>query len=406
MTATTTASMPIAAFDPFVTPTQNASGSTVVAFSGTTSDPAQVANIELYSRNNGSMQDLGGTGQIATPVWNFSDTLSSAGTYTFNARIVSLTGTSVINSPFELITGIKGQPYVTQELTLNSQNVVTSVTGFDASGNIVYQTTNVGGAAATALPHISFDSTSTFESASSATLTGTTTAPANVSSIVIFDGTLSQTVDPTTGAVLSTAKALGTATLSTNGTWSFDANVSPGQHEFTAVATTFGGSTTAAQSSYELSTGIVGKPYVFQEIDQNAAGKAVATISYASNGSVVGQSASGGVNLQSGTSAGQVIHSSSNDVMTGSGGSTTFVFTPGFGQDEITNFNYASGTQAHDIISVPKAEFQSMAQLFHHITTGLDGSAVLHLNPSNSIKIDGVTKAELITHSSDFRFHG
>lgn len=46
-----------------------------------------------------------------------------------------------------------------------------------------------------------------------------------------------------------------------------------------------------------------------------------------------------------------------------------------------------------------------MASLFHHITTALDGDAVIHLDRRDTIKVDGITKAELITHPSDFRFH-
>jgi len=43
--------------------------------------------------------------------------------------------------------------------------------------------------------------------------------------------------------------------------------------------------------------------------------------------------------------------------------------------------------------------------VFHHTTTALDGSAVIHLDKSDSIKVDGVTKAQLIANAGDFRFH-
>ena len=193
--------------------------------------------------------------------------------------------------------------------------------------------------------------------------------------------------------------------MSKDGTWTFDAHLSPGPHQFTAVETTFSGGVISTQSPYELVTGIVGQSYAVQEIDQSASGQVVATVNYAADGSPVGSSASGGISLQTGSAAGQVIRSSANDVMTGNGGSTTFAFSSGFGQDEITNFNYDSSSQPHDIISVPSGKLHSLAQVYHHITTALDGSAVLHLDQNDSIKIDGVTKADLITHPSDFRFH-
>ena len=97
--------------------------------------------------------------------------------------------------------------------------------------------------------------------------------------------------------------------------------------------------------------------------------------------------------------------------MTGDGtGNTTFQFRRGFGQDEITNFQYLSAAQSptgieHDVVSLPQAAFSTMAQVMRHTTTSLDGSAVIHLSPTDSIKLDGVTKADLITHPNVFRFH-
>ncbi len=106
-----------------------------------------------------------------------------------------------------------------------------------------------------------------------------------------------------------------------------------------------------------------------------------------------------------------MIRSSHNDVMTGDGtGSTSFVFRRGFGQDEITNFNYLNAAQSpggieHDTISLPQAAFQTIAQVLRHTTSALDGSAVIHLSRTDTIKLDGVTKADLITHPDVFRFH-
>ena len=131
----------------------------------------------------------------------------------------------------------------------------------------------------------------------------------------------------------------------------------------------------------------------------------------AADGTVASRSNNGGPTVNGGSSTAEVIRSAYDDVMTGDGtGNTTFQFRRGFGQDEITNFNYLNATQSpagieHDVLSLPQAVFQHLAQVMRHTTTARDGDAVIHLSPSDSIKLDGVTKAELVTHPDVFRFH-
>ena len=414
--ATNSATTPIAlspvfapVFHPAIAPVVGPDGKTNLTITGTDGDSSQVANLDVYA--NG--QVVGSTGQLSGISWAV-DVALDPGVYLFTANAYEFTGQLASTNSLEFITGIQGKPYVTQELNINAQGVVTGVTNFDADGNTIFNNGASGGASTAAHPQVAFDSKSKPETATSALLSGTTTSPGNVASITIYDGDLKQTIDPTSGQVLLSAKPLGTATLPSDGSWSFDAHVSPGVHKFTAVETSFDGSTTTAQTAYQLVTGIVGESYSLQEVDLGVGGKILSTTNFDATGVAVGQSAFGGTNIQNATGPGQVLHSAANDVMTGKGGGTTFSFTPGFGQDEITNFSYGSGSvsasgastqQAHDIISVPVSQLQSLNQVYHHITTGLDGSAVLHLNPNDSIQIDGVTKAELIAHPSDFRFH-
>ena len=318
-------------------PVVGSDGKTNLTVTGNDGDFSQVANLEVYA--NG--QVVGETGQLSGVSWAV-DVALDPGAYLFTANAYEFAGELASGNSFELITGIQGQPYVTQELNLNAQGVVTGVTDFDAEGNTVFNGAS-GGAATATHPQVAFDSKSKPETATSALLSGTTTSPSNVARITIFDGDLKQTIDPTSGQVLPSAKALGTATLPGDGSWSFDAHVSPGVHKFTAVETNFDGSTTTAQTAYQLVTGIVGESYSLQEVDLGVGGKTLSTTNYDAAGVAVGQSAFGGTNIQNATGPGQVLHSAANDVMAGKGGGTTFSFTPGFGQDEITNFSYGSG---------------------------------------------------------------
>ena len=380
-----------------------------VLLSGTVTNAAYIANLEIY--DNGT--DLGGTGgfQASNAGWSFTATLKP-GQHFFKAVVTELSGASyAVESPFQLVTGIHNQPYVYQELDENAAGVVTRVSNYDGSGTLVSQTAVAMNGRSAAPLSIAFDPTTTYGGPTDALLTGTTSAYGSASAIEIFDGPANSVIDPSSGGVRATASLLGHATLGNDGTWSFDAHVSPGLHAFTAVATGVNGLTAVAQSSFAVQTGVVGKPYVYQEIDHTASGGVAAITSYAADGTVVGRSNNGGSTINGGSSNGEVLTSSYNDVMTGDDtGNTTFVFKHGFGRDEITNFNYLNATQSpsqieHDVLSLPQAVFQNMAQVIRHTTTALDGDAVIHLNRTDTIKLDGVTKAELITHPDVVRFH-
>ena len=382
-----------------------------VLIGGAVTNTADIANIEVY--DNGT--DLGGIGgfRASNQGWTFQATLAP-GKHFVTATVTELSGASyTVDAPYELVTGIQNQPYIYQELDQNPDTrVVTRISDYDGSGTLVSQTAVATNGGAAAPLSVSFDPTATFGGPTEALLTGTTSAYGSATSVEIFDGTVGTTVDPRTGAISPTAKALGYATLGTDGTWSFDAHVSAGDHVFTAVATGATGLVASSQSAFSIDAGVVGSPYVYQEIDHSASGGVVAVTSYAAGGAVVGRSNDGGPTVNGGTSTAEVIRSASDDVMTGDGtGDTTFQFRRGFGQDEITNFNYLSAAQSptgieHDVISLPQSVFTTLAQVMRHTTSALDGDAVIHLSKTDSIKIDGVTKADLVTHPDVFRFHG
>ena len=402
MSGTSLAFNATATFEPTISPN-------TVLIGGTVSNSSDVANIELY---DGS-KDIGGTGQFNGSQWGFVTTLAP-GKHILHAVLTTLSGapaTLTANSPFELITGIQNQPYVYQELDENAAGVVTQVSNYDGNGALVSQSAVATSGLSTSPFSIAFDPSATFAGPTEAILTGTNSAAGSASAIEIFDGTLKSVIDPTTGAVRAGAQALGYATINNDGSWSFDAHVSPGTHTFTAVATSIAGQVADAQSAFSLVTGVVGSPYVYQELDHAASGSVAAVTSYAADGSVVQRSVNGGASINGGSASGEVIRSSYQDVMTGDGGgSTTFMFRRGFGQDEITNFNYLSAAQnpnriEHDVISLPQSVFHTVVQVMHHTTTALDGDAVIHLSRTDSIKVDGVTKADLITHPNVFGFH-
>lgn len=406
------ANSPKSAFDP----TAAFVGGTAATLTGTVTRSADVEQLEIYDGPSAQVFD-GATGKVLTGATALgAATLAGDGSWFFQAHLppgehqftavtTNTAGVSTaVQSSYQLVTGINNEPYVYQEQDFNARGTIVRTTDYSAGGEVVAQGTDVGNnGPATAVPKIAFDSTATFESASSAALSGTVSQFGGVAQVEIFDGPESQVFDTTTGQVLAGVTALGSAALSSGGVWTFDAHVSPGTHEFTAVVTNLAGVSTAVQSTFELVTGIGGQTFVYQEIDHSGAGAAIATTSYAADGSVVSHNVSDGVNEIAGTDRGQVLRSVGDDVMTGVGGNTTFLFKQSFGRDEIGDFNVAGPT--HDYISLPHSDFVSLAAVFHHTTTALDGSAVIHLDKNDSIKVDGVTKAQLIANTGDFRFH-
>ena len=93
-----------------------------------------------------------------------------------------------------------------------------------------------------------------------------------------------------------------------------------------------------------------------------------------------------------------------NDILTGRGGTDTFVFKSGFGKDVITDFAVA-GAQ-HDVIEFSTSMFADWNALQSHITDSANGAgAVITLDTNDTITLTGVTKAQLVTnHVDDFRF--
>ena len=389
---------------------QSSTGDATVLISGVANNAMQIANIALT--DNGAAVAKTGGFQSSTSRWGVIASLEP-GKHILSATVTELSGaTYTFNTPYELITGIQGQPYVFQELDENSAGVFTRVSNYDASGTLVSQAAVTASGNSAAPFAVSMNPTATFVGATEALLTGAYPATDTTASVEIFDGSLTSVVDPKTGVVNASAKALGFATLNSDGSWTFDAHVAAGTHTFTAVATSNDGTVAEAQSAFTLVTGMLGGPAVYQELDHSASGGIVAVTSYGADGKVVNRNLNGGTTVNGGSSTGKVVRSSHNDVMSGDKtGSTTFMFSQGFGHDEITNLNFANAVKSvtgveHDTISLPQATLQNVHQVMRHTTSALDGDAIIHLSPTDTIKLDGVTKADLLTHPNVFAFHG
>jgi hypothetical protein len=107
-----------------------------------------------------------------------------------------------------------------------------------------------------------------------------------------------------------------------------------------------------------------------------------------------------GTHTEIGSANHQQLLALGDDTMTGGGNNETFVFKAHPGNETITDF-IATGA-GHDVVSLPKSEFGSIAQILADVTqSGSD--AVLALGPHSSITFDNVT-ASALTHA-DFKLH-
>ena len=92
-----------------------------------------------------------------------------------------------------------------------------------------------------------------------------------------------------------------------------------------------------------------------------------------------------------------------NNTITANGVDDRFVFTPRAGQSVITDFQ-ASG-EGHDVIAFVGTDLSSLADVLRHTTMQGD-DAVIHINPTASVELVGVSKEQISQAQSAFRFHG
>ena len=315
-----------------------------------------------------------------------------------------------------------------------------------SSGTIVPPSTNNTPTPLLPPPVVAFDPTVT-TLGSTVTLTGTATAAAGAS---------------VTGVdILEDGAKIGSATV-TGGAWVYDFSQPAGFHtDITAVATDSQDLQASAPSYFDLTTGITGEPYAVQQDSYDtaydyegstffkASGKVYETTQYTANpdGSSVyvylggtafdktpyfaygDHYAADGTTLTSedvyykdghqtvqGLLPGQALNSIYNDTFLPTGGSNTFVFTKGFGDDTITSFILA-GTD-RDTVSLQEiappagnsetqaqADAKRLANILAHATGDGQGDTTIKIGQGDTITFTGVSVAQLQKHAGDFVFH-
>ncbi len=282
---------------------------------------------------------------------------------------------------------------------------------------------------------LAFDSTVSFSSPTTATLTGTVLDSAGAASIELFEGTTD----------------LGSATVNPDGTWSFTDNFAPGLHTaLNAVATDASGDSASASSDYTLTTGTrsatPGQPYTAFQDRYGPTGTFEGQTFFERNGAVLFSSSfaalsdggssyrySGGMFFKDKTyssfvdvydangtlaqdieinrdgshiieadASGQHVHSIGSDLFANNASNEHFVFSKGFGHDTIADFQVAG--PGHDTITLPSSDIMHLGRIIGEART-VGGDTTLHIDNHDSITLTGVTVSELEAHKQDFRFH-
>lgn len=105
------------------------------------------------------------------------------------------------------------------------------------------------------------------------------------------------------------------------------------------------------------------------------------------------------------TSPGHTIASGYRDTFQVHGmAATTFVFDPGYGADVLNAFRLNGAD--HDTISLPGADFaNSIADILRHTQNVSGGVRIVDPTSGDSIRLTGITKAQLQHNRQDFAFH-
>jgi autotransporter passenger strand-loop-strand repeat protein len=350
------------------------------AIAGThASTTADEATIQPFTGVTITDANPGGIDALTIQLSGGGGTLTGQGlTYNGNGTYV-LTATT----PSTLTAELDALAFTPTNTTPGSQ-ATTTFTLTDVSNAGTTVTTATTSVTDTAVPSVTFDPTTAgFANADTPVLTGTVSA--NAKGVELYGN----------------GENLGAATLNGNGTWTFKGNIGAGDFaDLTAVAIDAAGHSSSAAARYELVTGVTGEPYRAIEYDYTPDGSYAYT-EFGRNGGDLASAADNGdgTHTMEAYAGGQVLTSIYDDVMTGDGPSERFVFSPHFGQDEITDFNVAGA--GHDVVDLSNTRFSSLVEVLQHTTMSF-GSATIHLNPHDSITLDGVTKAQLKAHPHDF----
>ena len=265
----------------------------------------------------------------------------------------------------------------------------------------------------------------------------------------ILSGTVADPSGVVSVDVRTAGRDVGSAAVAADGTWNITFRT--GRSFVTGIEATAvdaAGNQTTAPSSYDLTFAIKGQPYrVTQDSYDpqtaaytgstyfkrdggelyhstfaprpNGAGaytytggsffddKAYAKFTdvYDADGTVKFQSQynNDGTVTTSGQKDGITVPNIPNNTITANGVDDRFVFTPRAGQSVITDFQ-ASG-EGHDVIAFVGTDLSSLADVLRHTTMQGD-DAVIHINPTASVELVGVSKEQISQAQSAFKFHG
>ncbi len=431
----------VANFDPPVPPTitgtqggqTTTSEASVTPFAGVTiTDPNRQIASALYttilgpfnSYDNALTIALGGAGGTLA-----GDGLTSNGSGTYTLTGDASTLTTELDALRFTPAGV-GTPgsQATTTFTLTDQ----SIAGM-ASGDSTTSVTDT-----LAADSVTVDPTVTGEGSGAFTITGRASSTAGVDHVEVSALVDGQTQD------------LGAATLNPDGTFSFTDHVGSVAQSLTFTETNQQGGTASTVAPFDLTAGIGNRPYVAQQDSYdpstgaftgqtffNRDGSVVYQDTYTDNGDGTtsytysdrtffnGKSYSSFTDLygSDGTlltetrlrddgsravivdAPDQYVGSSYSDTFRNQNQvNTDFVFTPGFGYDQVNGF-LASGN-GHNILDLPASDFTNIADVLRH-TENTGGGAVIHDPTSgDAILVAGVSKDQLAHNRQDFHLHG
>ena len=234
---------------------------------------------------------------------------------------------------------------------------------------------------------VSVDPEAVFEGRGKFTVSGHVASGSGITSVSI-----SAVVD---GA--ATPTTLGTATVASDGSYTFADRVGAHLQGFiTATATDLAGATTAAQAPYSLQAGLNRTNYVAEQDRYLPDGSEQVSTSLNHNANARTVDIMG---------SGQTFSDDQVHVFNNHGGpSNTFVFNPGHGRDVITQFR-ANGVD-HDTLSLNSYNGSvTLADVLQNTRNVSGGVLITDPNTGDSTRLTGVSKGELVANPSVFAFH-
>ena len=195
--------------------------------------------------------------------------------------------------------------------------------------------------------------------------------------------------------------SIGSAAPSSDGSYTFLDNLGTSQVETQSfiraqiIDDSFSyGAPVSAQ--FDLTGGITGKRYTAEQDIYNSDGSSILSSTY------FREDGSKAVNVLTG---GQTFSSSYEDTFLNHGApENTFVLNPGFGSDLIRQFRVNG--EDHDTLSLAGRDFHnSIAEVLHN-TSNVGGATVI-TDPTtgDTIRLAGISKAQLVHNQADFSFH-